>query len=912
MQTTSTSVTPPRPTRTKVSTPVCRQDLIDRARLIEPLRLGRARRLTLVRAPAGFGKTTLLLQWQRLLQEEGQAVAWLNLEDDDCQRQAMLTGLIDAIHEMPTGPTATQLRIRGTASVVSETALAELVNRIHEYASPVTIVLDDWHVVDGSDAAGVVAFLLHSGPPNLHLVVAARDCSLPCSRLRVAGQITEVDNEQLRFTREETADFLAGVGNLEPTADELDRLHGMSAGWPAAVRLASGALRDADDPARMPIIHSGWHRTVGDYLDEVVLNGLSCATVDFLLATATCDHITGSLAAALSRQSSGAGKLENLERGGLFVRAIDAEREWFRYDPLFAHHLRRRLARDYPDRAADLHRIAADWFAQQGMLGDAVDHALAIRDDDLAVELVETHAMRYVEGGEIAELLAVVEKLPAKKGTDRPRLQIAVAWANCLVHRMQRAECALEHVKAQYLTRGEVNTEPLIEADVIEACVNVYRDRIDKAENLIAPCLNRPHAYRPWVVAAAANIQTFVYVQYADFDAARREQEWARPFQARGGRFAEIYGQFMDGLSAAARLDLEYAGRSYKRARALALDGAQEPKHAASLSAALLGAWHYERDVLDEAEPLLEEAHELETDGGTADFMIATHVTIAKIKSLRADLPGAHAALTEGESIAARLSLDRLAVAVLGQRVRLHLEQGDLLTAQDLVVDDSRFAEGNNRIDAAIRREYAASRARVLAASGSYSEAVRLAETVSEQASCEASPHAILKTRIELAHVLKMADRSTDALQVLAPALAAGGEAGLVRSFADGGHLVLRMIAELYEARRRGRWPDGLPDVPLRYLLRILSATTPQTAAGASSRPQRPTRERSTAELSLSAREMDILGLLDNGLTNKEIARHLGITINTVKWYLKSINSKLGVTRRQQSVTEARRRNLLR
>lgn len=900
---------------TKFQAPTYDDGLVQRDRLIALLREGRSRRLTLIHAPAGFGKTTLAVQWQRVLRDEGVPVTWLSLDRDDNDVAWFVSHLIEAVRRVdPSLPAELIDVLEQPSEDAPRYALTELINHVAAQGRPLVVFLDDWHLIDDPHTSSALDFLLDASPANLHLVVTSRTRAPAIGRLRVDNQVTEVDAGQLRFDHTESADFLLGLNELPLDARDVRQLWSSTDGWVAALQLATLSLRDSQDPSALIRTFSGRHHSIGDYLAENVLDALEPEVLDFLLTTSICDRLCGDLAAAVSGQRKGQALLEELEKRDLFLRPLDDEREWFRYHHLFASYLRRRLERDHPERVAKLHRAAAAWFAEHGHLTEAVTHALAAGDRSEAIDLVEAHAMGLVEDSHMATLIRLVGKLPAALLPSRPTLQLAVAWANCLLQRPEAAQTALDHVRVAIDDSRPVDAEQMLaEADVLQACIDVYRDRIDRAASLVAPYLESNSTARPFVNAVAGNIQTFVDIHTFAYDAALRRQRSTAPFhEATGGPFAGVYGRCFGGLAAFALLDLAAAERMYQQAFDLARDTAGPRSHAARLAGSLLGQVRYERDDMEGAEQLLEACHELGTESGVVDFMIPTYVTLARIKALRGDIDGAWSLLEEGGDAATELRLPRLQAAVQCERVRLHLALGETERANDVAAYvDADLPTGAGGIEAAIRHDLLTLRARTMAAAVRYDHALELVAEVLRDIEDAHQPYAEVVARLELAAVQFVAGERDLAFATAIPALVTASQAGLIRSVVDVGPSALRLVSELRDAQRRQRWPEGMPDVRADYLAKLLSTAHADAQRAAFPVIDRPLERRPMPEEPLNAREVDILRLLERGLANKEIARSLGLTVNTVKWYLKNIYVKLGVTRRGESVAEARRRRIL-
>jgi LuxR family maltose regulon positive regulatory protein/serine/threonine-protein kinase PknK len=901
---------------TKFQAPAHGDGLIRRERLIAQLHGGRRRRLALIHGPAGYGKTTLAVQWQKVLRDEGVPVGWLTLDADDNEVSWFLAHLIESVRRVePSLPVELDDVLEQTSDDVPRIVLTELVNHVVTQGRPLALVLDDWHLIESPETTAALDFLLEAGGDNLHLVITSRTRSPRISRLRLDDQVTEIDATQLRFDQAESADFLRASSQLDLDDEDLQRLWSSTDGWIAALQLAKLSLRDSADPSALIRTFSGRHHSIGDYLTENVLNALPAEVLEFLLTTSICDRLCGDLAAAVSGERRGQVMLEELERRDLFLRPLDEEREWFRYHHLFAAHLRRRLERDYPDKVVTLHRTASVWFGDHGYLNEAVTHALAAGNDAGAIDLVERKAMDLVELSQMATLIRLVNKLPPALLPERPYLQRAIAWANCLLQRADEAQTALDHVRAA--AGGDMDSrhleEILVEADVVQACIDVYRDRIDRVVALVAPVL-KPHAtVRAFVVAVAANIQTFVDIHTFNFDVALQRQRSAAKFQAAsGGPFVGVYGRCFAGLAAFAKLDVTTAERMFQEALALARGTAGKHSHAAALASALLGRVRYERGDIDGAEELLEACHELGAESGVVEFMVATYLTLARIKVLRGDVDAAWALLEEGADVATQFRLPRLMAAVEYERVRLHLAVGENARANDVVSQAGDRAQADADGIAVATREYdMMMRARAMSANGQHDEAVALLTELREQRAAASRPYAEVDARIELATAQLIAGQRVAAAETAAPALLVAARAGLRRSVVDAGPAFIRLISELRDAQRCQRWPEGLPPVPVDYLSRLLATAHADDLHSAVRVVKHPTARNSLPEEPLNGREIDILRLLARGLANKEIARTLGLTINTVKWYLKSIYVKLGVTRRGESVAEARRRRIL-
>ena len=370
---------------TKVRAPRTRPNLVTRPRLREAIARNEVCPLTLLSAPAGFGKTTLLAEWLGDHGEEGQkAVAWVSLEGSDNDPARFLTYLVGALREVEEGigeGVLASLRSPGMPPI--EALMGGLVNDLAEVAHEITVVLDDYHLIDSERVHEAVSFLLEHLPENVRLVVSGRtDPPLPLARLRARGQMTEIRAADLRFTPEEAAAFLNEVMGLSLSEVDVAALEEVTEGWIAALQLAALSMRGRKDPSGFVESFSGSNRHVLDFLAEEVLGRQTEGVREFLLATSVLERMSAPLCDALTGRSDAQGMLERLERENLFVVALDDERIWYRYHHLFRDFLRGRLRRESPELLSESHLRAASWYEREGWTSEAVGHALAAGDDE--------------------------------------------------------------------------------------------------------------------------------------------------------------------------------------------------------------------------------------------------------------------------------------------------------------------------------------------------------------------------------------------------------------------------------------------------------------------------------------------------------------------------------------------------
>src|SRR5918993_1632736 len=412
---------------TKLYVPPPRPRVVLRPRLIEHLNESLHRKLTLISAPAGFGKTTLVSEWVAGCERPA---AWLSLDEGDNDPTRFLSYLVAALQTIaPNIGEGVLGALRSPQPPPTRSTLTNLLNEIAAVEDDFVLVLDDYHVVDARAVDDTLAFLLDHLPPRMHLIIATReDPQLPLARLRARGQLTEVRAADLRFTPSEAAEFLKGVMGLNLSEEDVAALETRTEGWIAGLQLAALSMRGREDVPGFIRAFAGDNRYIVDYLVEEVLQRQPERTRSFLLQTSILERLSGPLCDAVTGQERSNALLEALERGNLFVVPLDDRRHWFRYHHLFADVLRARLMEEQPDRAPTLHRRASEGYERNGSPTDAIRHALAAEDFERAAGLVELAALEML-GSSQETLYRWLMALPDEVVRARPVLSVYYAFA---------------------------------------------------------------------------------------------------------------------------------------------------------------------------------------------------------------------------------------------------------------------------------------------------------------------------------------------------------------------------------------------------------------------------------------------------------------------------------------------------
>ncbi len=904
--------------RTKLAPPRPLRRMVRREGVIQQLALGAQRRLTVLRAPAGFGKTTVLADWRERLIADRRLVAWVTLDADDNDAGQFVSYLAKALSDA-LGPLADGLpEFRADGEIASpKVSLTSVINALAAIDTELSLILDDYDRIKAGAVHDLLAFLLLHAPANLHLVIATRvEPPLPLAYLRAHDELVEIDAGCMRFGIEDTRCFVGDVAALKLDAGQTRALHEATEGWAAGLQIAAIALRGHGDAARLIASFSGKFRAVNEYLADSVLPNLDAGTIDFLLHTCILERLSGALCEHLTGIEDGAGMLRQLHQQNLFLDALDDENRWYRHHALFADFLRAQLEQRHPQQVRGLHERAAHWFAAQGLWAEAVRHALAAERLDLAAQWVELCAMREVEDSRVRNLLAWVRKLPDSAVRPRLRLRIAVGWASLLTIELDEAMRVVDGLSRQ-MAAGEFPADPAIDAELLALrfCITALQDDTAGAlvlgERYLAHLSSQANSpgqddAATWVHQAALNGLTHCYQKAGDLARARAVQqpEWYPPStDPRRNLFTNSYRATTLGACDIREARLHEGARQCRAALHLAEANAGRRSAAATLVACSLAAVHYEWNELIEVEQLLADRRDIVDDACYLDSVRSAYLSLARLSAARGDYDAAHALLERGQLVAARRRWPRLSAVCLAEQVRLWLRQDrprDADRAQARLQALTPAAAPPTSAQSETWRVRCIGQARWLLHLQRATEAASLLRGVLADENPATSPYPTARTRLLLAIALDQAGAKREALAEAGALLQIAAGAGMIRSIADEGAAAARLLERFVHTPE---FASTLPRTPWRD--RLFNAldlgATPSTA----------TRPRTAQIEPLSQRERDVLSLVAQGLSNEQTARTLMLATETVKWHLKNVYSKLGVSRRTLAVHRARQLDLI-
>ncbi len=904
--------------RTKLHLPFTRTEQVSRPRLQEQITQGLRGPLTLITAPAGFGKTTLVASF---IAGCGLPVAWLSLDKDDNQEGRFLYYMVAALQEVDhaIGGKAVQM-MAVTQQPPPEEVLTSLINDLDSFDREIALVLDDYHFISSQTIHDQVTFLLKHCPKTLHLVIVTRsDPPLPLAHFRARGQTVELRAAELRFTEPEAAQFLNNVMDLHLGAGSVTALAERTEGWIAGLQMAALSMRDHEDVSGFIKGFSGTNRFILDYLMEEVMASQPPEIQHFLLYTSILERLTADLCDAVLANDEGGQKkgndqstvsdflsignsasiLKYLESANLFLVPLDDERIWYRYHHLFADLLRTQLQRSLGAQGvAQLHIRAAEWHGQNGSLLEAINHASMASDDERVERFIEQNYMELVSRGEQSWIRFWTSKLRKELVYRRPWLCIYEAMSHSWFGELDEADRLLE--EAEKGIRSEVSVPDTHPAqgflDYVKSRVTAMRGDIHHAIEL---CLKARASTPDSNLALQLDTRiTLGYEYFLDGDYANASpilNEMIRSGMTAGAVINTVAASCLMARLYALQGLLNKSEATYQAAARYIDEAGGQHLGASALVEIGIADVFYEHNDLASALAHMKQGLALIPMWDKADDLALAYITLARIHLARANCGEATEIMDKANQlIQARGVFLEARLAVEIARVKLWLAQGDLPAA----IRWAASREKRSGSDDQFRFENELThitQVRVLIAQNKPDEAIGLLTRLEETALSAGRIGRVLEILLLHALALRQSGDSEQSLMVLTKCLAFAEPEGYVRLFLDEGQPMRLLLAQWLAHNG----PDPLRD----YAVRLLSAFDAETQSAIYQEKAPPT---SNLVQPLSQRELEVLHLIALGKTNQEIARQLIVSPGTVKAHTASIYRKLEVANRTEAVARAR------
>lgn len=896
---------------TKLHIARTRPDAVPRPRLVARLNGGCRGRLTIVSAPAGFGKTTLLSEWAHVSRQN---VAWMSIDEGDNIPVRFWTYFVGGLQRLRAGIGASALEsLYSLQPPPIEVILTTLINDLAQMPGELVLVLDDYHAIDLEPIHAALSFFIEHMPAQVHLIITSRvEPPLRTTRLRAHGELTEIRAADLRFTPQEAAELLKNIAGAELTVEDIGRLTTRMEGWGAGLQLAGLAMqgrRHANGTLRAV---TGTHRYVADYIIMEILERQPDAIRAFLLRTSILDRLSGPLCDAVTGGQGSEEMLRRLERANLFISPVEDEEEWYRYHNLFAEVLRERLRQLFPAEVEALHRRASVWYQEHGFTAEAIHHLLKGGDAEQALRLAELCVESLLATGRLDVILQWREAFPAAEIRNRPRLALAFAWALVLSGQSAAAETYMEYCRR--FARPDPNdglSDLAGHLDTLSTFLASAKTTAEPAEEPVR---------RPSIPTSSSTTPIFS-LDVEDRAGAAAEQEEEETDNS--ARQPDPRGRFglAEALPRMARLQmsmgrLRAAMKTFQQAMELFDDMAGDEWRSLAACHIGIGEIYYERNDLDNAMVHVTEALNLGREGQDTVLIHDVRALLARLHQARGDIDGAMDTIAEAE--------DLLATAD---------DAGPFLNSLAALRTQALLAQGNAQAANRWAQECGAERASYSTETERFRQ-LTLAETALAQYRAEdvleilspllamAEPrelnNTIIRGLVLQALAFDQEGDSGQALASLARALRLAEPEGYMRPFIDEGAPLVRLLRLLRESQRESEEENPL-EVDVEYLDRLLSASglAPrkmewETHTNGNNEPayQGPSIIHDLLT-PISEREIEVLKLISEGKTNASIADSLFISLSTVKTHINNLYSKLGVESRTQALARAREIQLL-
>jgi LuxR family maltose regulon positive regulatory protein len=920
---------------TKFFIPSSSHMLIPRPRLIELLNMSLERPLTLVSAPAGFGKTTLLSTWVQSLSPEQRRIAWLSLDEGDNEPVLFWMYVLTALDNQHPG-LCTQLvtYLQTQQAPPLRSVLQMLINRLAEQPEHLLLILDDYHLVTEQAIHTSLTYLVEHLPPQLHLILATRaDPPLPLSLLRARGHLLEVRTDELRCSPDEVMAFLKKTARIPLSQDMVEQFATRTEGWLVGLQLLSLSLQGRAEPGDLLEEVSGSQRYIFDYLIEEVFQSQSASVQTFLLHTSILKQLSAPLCDAVLEQSGSQQMLEQLERTNLFVVSLDTQRRWYRYHALFAEVLHHRLEQTQPAFVPILHRRASQWYAGHGRLNEAISHAIAAQQWQWAANLIEQVYTRTWGNSEHAILRRWLEKLPTEVMRSRPRLCLAYAKTLFMVSSyttmerwLQDPETALRDTSPALTSKtaetGAVSLSEQHEQDNLLGEIAAYRAiitgyHLGEGHPTLAFCEEAlAHLSEQNLLARAevAYAQSLAYHSFGDIVAAIQSTKEATALaQAAGDTSSTIIYMCRTAYSLLLHGKLHEAVQIAQQAALLGTTPAGLP-HAMVCWASIFHADALRQwNRLDEALDLALQGVRLSEQTETIVALYLGYTILMRIYLARGEMDAASFAFQKAEeALTKTYSPYRRDAYLIVDWVQFCLASGELERAMNWLREIAQHA----RVQSPLPHEHSllahereeVAQARILLAQKKPTEALSLLEPLQGNAEKQERWSHVIEMKVLQALSHSMRNEEPEALTVLAQALRVAEAESYIRIFADEGAAMSALLSRLREQERR----KG----PTPYLDTLLAAFSSESITHKSlpkeglGQPGGRPLEQPLVE-PLSERELEVLHLVARGDSNQQIAEALVIALDTVKRHVTHIFEKLGVNNRVQAVARARALGLL-
>jgi LuxR family maltose regulon positive regulatory protein len=883
---------------------------VHRKRLDAYLENALAHKVTVVHASAGAGKSTLIAQWYDILTQRGMLVIWLSIDRHTVNHIGqILSAVREVVPEIGDALSERLAEAKGGAEfLTSEIELTALIDGIVAFGQPMCIMMDDTHFIPDGESALFRRFVGRL-PSNVSLILAMRNLpDLPLARMRARGELFELDQTHLRFTRDETRDLLAASSQYKLSENDIENLQERTEGWATGLRLAVLSLKGSGDAGRMIASFSGHKRVVSDFFSEDVVSALTKELQDFLLAACFLDKFSADLCDYVTGRDDSTARIAEVEAAGLFLMRLEDDGGWYRFHSLFAEFLSRRASGLMPEAAAEVHRRAARWYFDRRQLSEALDHAEQSGDNALIAELLEQCSEDVVYNGKLYYVSDLAKRIGPDLLNQNPGILLSAAWMEIRGMKFEAAQHMMDQaeqvIKMRALPSDDRLRDILLHRRIMLAAA---KDEFEAVEEMAGRLLRKKDALNPYLVCNLYGQSIRAQRCRIRFDEFERNEALARrALTASDYKFAFVAQQAIVGRAYYSQARGAAAERAFQFGLEQAIDFAGPGSALAALPALSYANLLYDRNELHRAKEMLALYLPKARVFSFSDELLDGLLLAPRLLSVENDFEGALGALDEAKSVAAELGL-----ATMTERVRLgtirlllqhfHTDRALLLETEPSLPTLSFKPTSSSTVVDEARAE---ARVRLNMASGRLDDAATIVQRWRSFCQGRAATQSFLQWSLLHAQLAVMQGDRRLAQRSLRDALVAATESRSIRMFLDEGVRIQQLLEDSYGSGPR---TDQPVDRFAYELLGYFDNRSPSRTMIA----EEPDEMGPAIEGEITGRELEILNFVAAGLRNREIGDRLGLTEGSVKWYMQRIYDKMGTRRRSLAVEHARQMGFL-
>ena len=903
--------------KSKLMPQVVSAKLVERSRLIDRFILNdRIPRLVTVTATTGYGKSTLLTQLWSQLKGNGVKTCWLTLDGDDRDRNRLSCYVALSIVEV-TGSIDENLSLdpRALSHVSHRAKLTNMFRLLEQANDRFVLFIDDYHLIDDEQTNDLFDWLISSAPPNIHFVIASR--KRPglkiCTSLKMKGQFVEVDSRDLSFDLVESAKLLNHDDKNKLCDDLIATLQTRTEGWVAALQLASIALRDCVDLEGFVKGFSGSDRDIVDYLGDAVLTNVSVQDREFLLFSSVLKRFNTNLCIAVTGFENSEKIIQQLERANLFIFALDRGRIWFRYHQLFQEFLIRQLELEYPEETKkNLCRRAGKWFEDRGQLDEAIDYALIGQDYNHAASMVSEFGHTVAQDfGNPGKVLGWVSALPTDIISKHVNIRKDLIWALTFTRQFEEARSELKILEHETLIDGTPSPDEkhAVQSfvDMIEALILVFSDNVVAARKASEKYMDKWPEALPLHKGAVAGVLGLSCFHTFEFERGRQAVKKARGmFDKLGAHYGVIWMDTIYALISLRQGHIRNVISTCTRGLEISNETMGKESYATEMLSIILAEAEFERGNIDIARKLVGEGAIFLDEHGPIETTFTGYIIRARILFRDDRVDEALDLLSTGEEVGRKLGLTRITETISSEKIRFLLWKNRIEEARSIYDEIGFSLSGKKGVANELvhdRCMVQSTTVQLLLADKKTKEALPLLNELIIKARNDKRMRRVVRLLILKAGVYMVNGAEKQSARILEEALELGALYEITAPFVDD-LIYIRPTLEAIAKIRSTFDNENQGNIPKEYFDRIkgqcgIEVTKPN-------KKEADNEERLEPE-QLSKREIQLLKMVETGLSNDQIGKVLFISLSTVKWHLSNIYSKMGARNRTDAVATGRR-----